>query len=203
MAAGASRPLPSVSATPHHDHPRCQSANPDRPHRGIPAGPRECRSRSGEPRRTQPPRPPSGELPIPGGDRTRSPDAQDAKDLTKLYDHATWNMYARIVSARRQRLQAGPAGAGPTPAAKPAPAHDADSLAGQTADETDKSSTASSSWSRMDSPGRFPTGAGGSFLPVFEPPSPAGSSLGPGGTEAVEHQEGTGEEDSFIFELDM
>lgn len=28
----------------------------------------------------------------------------DKSDLTRMYDYATWNMYERIVSARRQRL---------------------------------------------------------------------------------------------------
>lgn len=50
----------------------------------------------------------SEELPIPrvGGRRSSSSIHNvDANELVKMYDFATWNMYERIVSARRRRLQ--------------------------------------------------------------------------------------------------
>lgn len=47
------------------------------------------------------------ELPIPpykgGRDRHSSSFSVDKNDLARMYDYATWNMYERIVSARRQR----------------------------------------------------------------------------------------------------
>lgn len=246
LGTGAA-PSSGVPATPNRDRDgaassgstvrRCQSVNSAhsaphrRPHRG--GGLRESRSHSGGPRRTTAaqPRPPSSELPIParhGGPQRdhRGPlagldnaaDQQDNKDLAKMYDYATWNMYERIVNARRQRLsQAAPRGttspakakAGPKPRARTAAGprseagHESESLAGQTADETDRASTASSSWSRTDSPGTFPPAGGGSFLPVFDPPLAPCCGLRSRRPEESEPLGGEGEEDSFIFELDM
>eukprot|EP00571_Detonula_confervacea_P002509 CAMPEP_0172319342 /NCGR_PEP_ID=MMETSP1058-20130122/37379_1 /TAXON_ID=83371 /ORGANISM="Detonula confervacea, Strain CCMP 353" /LENGTH=268 /DNA_ID=CAMNT_0013034359 /DNA_START=233 /DNA_END=1039 /DNA_ORIENTATION=+ len=167
------------------------------------------------------------ELPIPGGhDNHRASLSRtvDKNDLTKMYDYATWNMYERIVGARRQREQqpspsksqsgemdsssndAGSKGSSSTVATRPlaidtskqplskASSQDESSTAA-TADETDKSSTASSSWSRADSPMTFPGGSG-TFLTNLEPQRAACSSCPPTATIGAD-------EDHFIFQLDM
>lgn len=163
----------------------------------------------------------------------------DKTDLTRMYDYATWNMYERIVSARRRRLSA--IDTQSSEASSTAPSSRSTSDDGQhpqqangvnkggqstavnavtnvptfkstqqskllnktsstddstlaTSDETDKSSTTSSSWSRTDSPGTCPTMAV-STMPSF-PHIGRPSSCPPS----------SGREDSddhFIFELDM
>lgn len=214
---------------------RCQSASSVAHHRRGLRPSNKSRSHSG-PARTKP-RQPSCELPIPsssscqGGRRDQrrgplgAPDDRDhqeeKRDLTKMYDYATWNMYERIVNARRQRLLGQGQGAEPrapqrqqTRSASPTKAPPANGQAaaaggpgsfdtGRTADETDRSSTASSSWSRADSPGTFPPvhaagGGGGSFLPMFDPPLPAGDD-----GLTLPHRDDAAEEESFIFQLDM
>ena len=162
----------------------------------------------------------------------------DKTDLTRMYDYATWNMYERIVSARRQRLSAIDTQSSESSSAATSSRSSDDSQQPQqatgvnkggqstainavnhvptfkstqqskflnktsstddstlaTSDETDKSSTASSSWSRTDSPGTCPTMAV-SNMPSF-PHIGRPSSCPPS----------SGREDSddhFIFELDM
>jgi hypothetical protein len=48
------------------------------------------------------------ELPIPAASGSSFPEsgnnAAEESDLVRMYDYATWNMYERIVSARRKRL---------------------------------------------------------------------------------------------------
>lgn len=225
---------------------RCQSANVSSrttsfiPHLG---------SHSQEPNRSE-------ELPIPSpsSDQGQSSSARftngegenvDKGDLTRMYDYATWNMYERIVSARRFRLSAidsigeeeattttacrsfapnvaatknssqtasggdGATTSGqdsvavnavptvPNPIAKvlkkqASPRSDDSTLA--TADETDRESTTSSSWSRD---GTFPvqvalSSTGLASFPRLDrpascPPQPSSS----------------GEEDHLIFDLDL
>ena len=219
---------------------RCQSVDVSQRPRGFPAM-HKSRSHSGEPRpssqkqhqRTQ-------ELPIPpcqnGVHNRPSLSSVDESDLTRMYDYATWNMYERIVSARRQRLSAEMAqqekqsssdssssqnGANNKVATlaaaaatgsnamdtKPQPlyktsSHD-ESLAA-TADETDKSSTTSSSWSMTDLSGTFPGGSSSLVAAVFPNFESRSSSCPLPGANNEYHQGGmNNEEDHFIFELDM
>lgn len=171
---------------------------------------------------------PTQELPIPGGVDNHNlllSRSIDKNDLTKMYDYATWNMYERIVSARRRRLSemdqqpqsssstsdvdsssgnAAQAVATTRPIAidttkQQQPLYKStsqdESSTAATADETDKSSSTSSSWSRTDSPMTFPGGA--TFLPILEPLQRAEcSSCPPPATVGTE-------EDHFIFELEM
>lgn len=159
----------------------------------------------------------------------------DKNDLTRMYDYATWNMYERIVNARRRRLTEMDAqqqgSSSPTSSCRPSesqvsstssqsngafaneatpaidmgtsadnsnkplnktPSHDESSTLA-TADETDKSSTTSSSWSRTDSPGTYP---GLAYHMGYER---AVSSCPPPNDEYF----ASGEEDHFIFQLDM
>ena len=74
--------------------------------------------------------------------------------------------------------------------------HDDSTMA--TADETDKSSTASSSWSRTDSPAQFPFLANGNGIVPF-PSLQRPVSCPPSG----EHQASSGEDEHFIFPMDM
>lgn len=202
---------------------RCQSANVSR-RPGIPVM-HKSRSHSGEPSQRQHQR--TQELPIPPcEDGAPNPFANiDKNDLTKMYDYATWNMYERIVSARRQRLsemaqqekqsssdssssQNGADNKAPTAATgsnvtKPQPLYKTssqDESLAATADETDKSSTASSSWSRTDSPGF--TG-GSSSLTAFPNFQSRSSSCPLPGANNDHNQRGMNNEDHFIFELDM
>jgi len=226
---------------------RCQSANvSSRTTSFIP----HARSHSQEPSRQ------ATALPIPSSssDQGQSSSARftngegenvDKGDLTRMYDYATWNMYERIVSARRFRLsaidssgeeeattttacrssapnvaatknssQTASGGATssskgqdsvavnavptvPNPIAKvlkkqASPRSDDSTLA--TADETDRESTTSSSWSRD---GTFPvqvalSSTGLASFPRLDrpascPPQPSSS----------------GEEDHLIFDLDL
>lgn len=133
---------------------------------------------------------PTQGLPIPcqPGGRSSLSRSVDKSDLTRMYDYATWNMYERIVSARRMRLASqmehashqnesssatrsasnGVRNLESRPATTKIPSQD-----DGTADETDKSSTASS---LTDSP---------AFHMGMSP------------------SEGGGNEDHFIFQLDM
>eukprot|EP00581_Thalassiosira_minuscula_P015524 CAMPEP_0183726784 /NCGR_PEP_ID=MMETSP0737-20130205/24168_1 /TAXON_ID=385413 /ORGANISM="Thalassiosira miniscula, Strain CCMP1093" /LENGTH=245 /DNA_ID=CAMNT_0025958229 /DNA_START=444 /DNA_END=1181 /DNA_ORIENTATION=- len=213
---------------------RCQSANASRRPRGIMAGMREhsmhkSRSHSTEntPRHCQGRHQRSQELPIPtskyGHNRPSLSHSVDKSDLTRMYDYATWNMYERIVNARKQRLTqmdqhqknsssstsgasrkaatvAAAAGSNAAELKKSQPlyktsSHD-DSLAA-TVDETDKSSTTSSSWSRTDSPMAFPPGSGGLAFANYER---AVSSCPPPGADMDEMN---ANEDHFIFQMDM
>ena len=164
----------------------------------------------------------------------------DKTDLTRMYDYATWNMYERIVSARRQRLSAidtqSSEASSTTQSSRRSSSDDGQrpqqatgvNKGGQsnavnavtnvptfkstqqskllnktsstddstlaTSDETDKSSTTSSSWSRTDLPGTCPTMAVStmpSFPNIGRPSSCPPSS---GREDSDEH---------FIFELDM
>lgn len=247
---------------------RCQSANSARRPRSIVAGMREhsmhkSRSHSQEPTschnngddhhynaafyQTQ-------ELPIParrgvgwGGNGNQatavaasSPDKTG--DLTRMYDYATWNMYERIVNARRRRLSqldvAAQQGEESSPVSSSSSSQSArranesqvtsstktDRVANTvaaattrqkklssillhknssndssstdntmaTADETDKSSTTSSSWSRTDSPHTFP-----GVSAYLMDPHRGVSSCPPPDTR------GGGDDDHFIFEMDM
>lgn len=168
---------------------------------------------------------PTEELPIPPSkDGTnRSIHTVDKGDLTRMYDYATWNMYERIVNARRQRLSqvntmsapSSPSDAGGAgPIVRPPAANvetkkqqqqplyklsiqGDESSTAATADETDKSSTASSSWSRNDSPKTLPSGlvnVSGLVFPHFEAEQRAASCPPSAGGE---------DEDHFIFQLDM
>ena len=236
---------------------RCQSANvSSRTTSFIP----HARSHSQEPSRQATAINRSEELPIPSSsDQGQSSSSArftngegenvDKGDLTRMYDYATWNMYERIVSARRFRLSAidssgeeeattttacrssapnvaatknssqtatsGGAVATtssskrqdsvavnavptvPNPIAKvlkkqASPRSDDSTLA--TADETDRESTTSSSWSRD---GTFPvqvalSSTGLASFPRLDrpascPPQPSSS----------------GEEDHLIFDLDL
>lgn len=189
-----------------------------------------------QPSRTQ-------ELPIPASSGAGSRHGADGlarsvdkTDLARMYDYATWNMYERIVNARRRRLseldrqgagseeasssssesspssgssnfkQYAPAKKAASSAArqqrqqnqpalsKTSSHDDANTLA--TADETDKSSTTSSSWSRTDSPGTFPAASGNVVFPNFD--HARSMSCPP----PVDHM-GLDDDEHFIFELDM
>mmetsp|Transcript_16980 Transcript_16980/g.36809 ORF Transcript_16980/g.36809 Transcript_16980/m.36809 type:complete len:311 (-) Transcript_16980:348-1280(-) len=225
---------------------RSQSANASRLRpRGIMAGMREhsmhksrCQSqdRASSSRRqfTQK----TQELPIPASQTTdRRRDSSccvvrsvDKSDLTRMYDYATWNMYERIVSARRQRLQVdsqpdlnkegpnradGTAKAAGLGAAKPQQqsliktcSHGDESTAG-TSDETDKSSTTSSSWSRNDSPMTFPSQQQTTtFLQAMHggisgPALPGLDREGCHSCPPPMRPNDINEDDSFIFQLDM
>ncbi|KAL3789470.1 hypothetical protein ACHAWO_002799 [Cyclotella atomus] len=78
---------------------RCQSAHA---RQSAPRSDRikQARSHSQEPKTT------TGVLPIPQTARLNDPSEShvERSDLTRMYDYATWNMYERIVNARRQRL---------------------------------------------------------------------------------------------------
>lgn len=155
------------------------------------------------------------ELPIPGGVDHRASLLSlsvDKNDLTKMYDYATWNMYERIVSARRRRLSemdqqpssssietsstkmtvisghAKSAVATTRPIAIDTTKQHRPLYKSTSQDEssTAATSTASSSWSRTDSPM--------TFLPNLE--NQRGSSCPPPATVGAE-------EDHFIFQLDM
>mmetsp|Transcript_21141 Transcript_21141/g.39901 ORF Transcript_21141/g.39901 Transcript_21141/m.39901 type:complete len:312 (+) Transcript_21141:363-1298(+) len=224
---------------------RTQSVNGSRVRpRGIMAGMREhsmhksrCQSQGRESSRRQLTQK-TQELPIPASQATdRRRDSSccvvrsvDKNDLTRMYDYATWNMYERIVSARRQRLQVDSQpdltkeGANRSDdttkalgfgTAKPqqqslikTSSHGDESTAG-TADETDKSSTTSSSWSRNDSPMTFPSqqqtttflqamhgGISGPVLPGLD-------REGCHSCPPPVRQKEINEDDSFIFQLDM
>ena len=144
-----------------------------------------------------------------------------------MYDYATWNMYEPIVSARRQRLSemaqqekqtvsdssfnqngadnktAAAATGSNAMDTKPQPLYKTssqDESLAATADETDKSSTSSSSWSRMDSPGFL---GGSSSLAAFPNFQSRSSSCPLLGADNDQNQRGMNNEDHFIFELDM
>lgn len=201
---------------------------------------------------------PTGQAARPEGEGVgASGENVDKGDLTRMYDYATWNMYERIVTARRRRLanidqetisstattsssrrssdvpsesssprssnqeeySSGSVTTGqqgtevvyttvPTKQSSSRPSqpqsstlknsssHDDSTMA--TADETDKSSTASSSWSRTDSPAQFPFLANGNGIVPF-PSLQRPVSCPPSG----EHQASSGEDEHFIFPMDM
>lgn len=247
----------SATGTNNNNMRRCQSAKAARrPCRSIVPSMvndtmhKSLRSHSQEPpsrynhqaqRRTQ-------ELPIPpsrdGHNHRPSLSSVDKNDLTRMYDYATWNMYERIVSARRHRLSALDVAEGQPPSSpsqsssrqdssssgcsmanKGAAATTTSATAGMenskaqplyktsshdesstlaTADETDKSSTTSSSWSRTDSPGTFPgmMSAGLTVSPNLEPR--VVHSCPPPGYDHQGNSSGVNcEDDHFIFQLDM
>lgn len=204
---------------------------------------------------------PTGQAARPEGEGVgASGENVDKGDLTRMYDYATWNMYERIVTARRRRLanidqetisstattsssrrssdvpseSSSPRSSNqedssgsvtsscskgqqgtevvyttvPTKQSSSRPSqpqsstlknsssHDDSTMA--TADETDKSSTASSSWSRTDSPAQFPFLANGNGIVPF-PSLQRPVSCPPSG----EHQASSGEDEHFIFPMDM
>ena len=169
------------------------------------------------------------ELPIPPCENgAPNPFANiDKNDPTKMYDYATWNMYEPIVSARRQRLsemaqqekqtvsdsssnQNGADNKTATAATgsnamdtKPQPLYKTssqDESLAATADETDKLSTSSSSWSRTDSPDFL---GGSSSLATFPNFQSRSSSCPLQGADNDQNQRRMNNEDHFIFELDM
>ena len=78
---------------------RCQSAHA-RPSQRSDHRLKQVRSHSQEPK-------PSSGVPIPQNGRVSDPSegqSVEKTDLTRMYDYATWNMYERIVNARRKRL---------------------------------------------------------------------------------------------------
>lgn len=193
------------------------------------------------------------ELPIPPADQYNasayvsrhgpSITVENKNDLTRMYDYATWNMYERIVSARRRRLsqletqqssepsspstesgsktvrrasesvvysssrstseRAATLVAATGQALSKNSSHDETSTAA-TADETDKSSTTSSSWSRTDSPQTFPPSAF-SHQSTFS--SLAGTAdpreLGVNSCPPPGAADDADRDDHFIFQLDM
>jgi len=251
---------------------RCQSANAvtrTRPRTSFLPDMTKSRSHSQEPLRRQVggigginktealPITPTGQAARPEGEGVGASGANvDKGDLTRMYDYATWNMYERIVTARRRRLanidqetissaattsssrrssdvpsesssprssnqedSSGSVTTGqqgtevvyttvPTKQQSSRPSqpqsstlknsssHDDSTMA--TADETDKSSTASSSWSRTDSPAQFPFLANGNGIVPF-PSLQRPVSCPPSG----EHQASSGEDEHFIFPMDM
>jgi len=250
---------------------RCQSANAvtrTRPRTSFLPDMTKSRSHSQEPLRRRVggginnktealPITPTGQAARPEGEGVGASGANvDKGDLTRMYDYATWNMYERIVTARRRRLanidqetisstattsssrrssdvpsesssprssnqedSSGSVTTGqqgtevvyttvPTKQSSSRPSqpqsstlknsssHDDSTMA--TADETDKSSTASSSWSRTDSPAQFPFLANGNGIVPF-PSLQRPVSCPPSG----EHQASSGEDEHFIFPMDM
>jgi len=168
----------------------------------------------------------SEELPIPPRDREYNNGGMsslsrsaDVHDLAKMYDHATWNMYERIVSARRRRItemdaqevqrsQSQSTGEKSAPAKNQQqqplhknPSQDGESSTIATADETDRGSTTSSSWSRNNSPGTIPSmhfaSANYAFSGLEQARAMAVHSCPPPAME------GDSEDDHFIFQLDM
>mmetsp|Transcript_1741 Transcript_1741/g.4193 ORF Transcript_1741/g.4193 Transcript_1741/m.4193 type:complete len:275 (+) Transcript_1741:128-952(+) len=100
---GEHRQQPSMTRNASSGARRSQSVAPRR--QSVHHSAYERRSHSTEP---SPSSMRSEELPIPRvGGRTTSSSIHnvDANELVKMYDFATWNMYERIVSARRRRLQ--------------------------------------------------------------------------------------------------
>ena len=257
---------------------RCQSANAvtrTRPRASFLPDMTKSRSHSQEPLRRRVggigginktealPITPTGQAARPEGEGVGASGANvDKGDLTRMYDYATWNMYERIVTARRRRLanidqetissaattsssrrssdvpsesssprssnQEDSSGSGTTSCSKGqgqgtevvyttvptkqsssrpsqpqssstlknSSSHDDSTMA--TADETDKSSTSSSSWSRTDSPAQFPFLANGNGIVPF-PSLQRPMSCPPSG----EHQASSGEDEHFIFPMDM
>jgi len=255
---------------------RCQSANAarTRPRTSFLPDMTKSRSHSQEPLRRRVggigginnktealPITPTGQAARPEGEGVgASGENVDKGDLTRMYDYATWNMYERIVTARRRRLanidqetissaatssssrrssdvqsesssprssnQENSSGSGSTSCSKGqqgtevvyttvptkqssrpsqpqssstlknSSSHDDSTMA--TADETDKSSTSSSSWSRTDSPAQFPFLANGNGIVPF-PSLQRPVSCPPSG----EHQASSGEDEHFIFPMDM
>ena len=90
---------------------------------------------------------------------------------------------------------------------KPQPLHKTsshDESLAATADETDKSSTTSSSWSMTDLSGTFPGGSSSLVAAVFPNFESRSSSCPLPGANNEYHQGGmNNKEDHFIFELDM
>ena len=78
---------------------RCQSAHARPSAQRSDHRIKQVRSHSQEPK-------PSSGVPIPQNGRVSDPSESHVErtDLTRMYDYATWNMYERIVNARRQRL---------------------------------------------------------------------------------------------------
>jgi len=197
-------------AAARHGPRRCRSARLPSPHPRPGHHQDRPRARSGDPK----PPPRRAPVPVPAGDasskeRREGRERREDRDLARMYDRATWSMYERIVSARRARPVLTPtAGRKEDPAAAAARVVDADkagggggdddggggasseSLAGRTADETDRSSDASSSWSRHGSPWTCPSGSGSHGDPATPSRPPWDARDG-------------GEEDAFIFPLDM
>ncbi|KAL9185688.1 hypothetical protein ACHAXT_003465 [Thalassiosira profunda] len=204
---------------------RCQSASLARRRAAPPV--RKSRSHSQEPAgRYKPCRnhprlqaaPNATPVAIPPSARARLSFEADGQDLARMYDHATWNMYERIVTARRHRLsqmdsqgsepdtsassspveaegpsasQARPRSRAATTTAKPTKLNSSDgSSTLSTADESDRTSI-TSSWSRPESPGAFPSATALGLATARAancPPLPVA--------------EGE-EDDPLVFELDM
>lgn len=98
-----SQPAANTSSRPGLHQPglvgagrRCQSAHARPSHQRSHIKP--TRSHSQEPNTTGVPIPRKGRLSDPSESHV------ERADLTRMYDYATWNMYERIVNARRQRL---------------------------------------------------------------------------------------------------
>mmetsp|Transcript_17624 Transcript_17624/g.38192 ORF Transcript_17624/g.38192 Transcript_17624/m.38192 type:complete len:283 (+) Transcript_17624:199-1047(+) len=163
------------------------------------------------------------ELPIPKkGQRISNELGVEKGDLTRMYDYATWNMYERIVNARRQQRlnvdlsshQREQPGANSNAVSQQQPLHKSSSQGDEsstiatsaTIDETDRSSAASSSWSRNNSPMTFPgqahqQGQTTTFAPTF--PHLEGQRSGCHSCPPPASREEFQDEDAFIFQLDM
>ena len=108
--ATATTPLPRAFAASASDPAmrRCQSARPresdsDNADREFASTMQRTRSHSQKTAYMR-----TRELPIPAASGSPFPEsgsnAAEESDLVRMYDYATWNMYERIVSARRRRL---------------------------------------------------------------------------------------------------